>query len=299
VSITAPAGGATVSGPVTVTATATDAGAVASVQFQLDGQSLGAADTTAPYSVGWTTTTATNGTHVLTAVARDAAGNSATSATVSVNVQNVPPPVNGPVASFNFDEGAGTSLLDRTGKGHTGAVNGATWSASGHSGGALSFDGVSNLVTVADANDLDLTNGMTLEAWVRPTNTSGWRTVLAKERPGGLAYELYGSGSARPSAYIDTGSAERGLTSPSALAVNTWSHLAFTYDGTTMRLYINGTQVASAAETGLAMTSASPLRIGGNTIWSEWFAGLIDDARIYNRALTATEVATDRDTPVS
>ena len=91
VSVTAPANGATVSGTVTVTATATDNVGVGGVQFKLDGNSLGAEDTTAPYSVSWNTTTATNGTHTLTAVARDAAGNTTTSATVTVTVANTAP----------------------------------------------------------------------------------------------------------------------------------------------------------------------------------------------------------------
>jgi len=80
VAITVPTAGTTVIGTTTVTATATDNVGIAGVQFKLDGANLGAEDTTAPYSVAWTTTTATNDTHTLTAVARDAAGNSTTSA---------------------------------------------------------------------------------------------------------------------------------------------------------------------------------------------------------------------------
>ena len=74
------------SGTVTVTATATDDLGVAGVQFQLDGADLGAEDTGAPYSVAWDTTTASAGSHTLTAVARDAAGNRTTSAPVTVTV---------------------------------------------------------------------------------------------------------------------------------------------------------------------------------------------------------------------
>jgi len=88
VSVTAPSNGATVSGTVSVTANASDNVAVASVQFQLDGANVGALDTTAPYSVSWDTTTATNGSHTLSAIAKDAAGNSATSAAVAVTVSN-------------------------------------------------------------------------------------------------------------------------------------------------------------------------------------------------------------------
>jgi hypothetical protein len=88
VSLTAPATGATVSGTVSVGATATDNVGVAGVQFLLDGAALGAEDPTSAYGVSWNTTQAANGTHLLTAVARDAAGNNTTSATVSVTVNN-------------------------------------------------------------------------------------------------------------------------------------------------------------------------------------------------------------------
>jgi fibronectin type 3 domain-containing protein len=86
VSITAPAGGASVSGTISVTASATDNVGVAGVQFKLDGANLGAEDATAPYTVLWNTSTAAAGNHSLTAVARDAAGNVSTSSPVAVVV---------------------------------------------------------------------------------------------------------------------------------------------------------------------------------------------------------------------
>src|SRR5262249_3427264 len=91
VSLTAPTGGATVSGTVTVSANASDNVGVIGVQFQLDGANLGLEDPTSPYSVSWDTTKATNGAHTLTAIARDGAGNRTTSAAVSVTVTNAPP----------------------------------------------------------------------------------------------------------------------------------------------------------------------------------------------------------------
>src|SRR5947207_1639145 len=92
VSITSPTSGATVSGTVTVSASASDNVGVAGVQFQLDGANLGAEDTTAPYSVSWNTATASIGSHTLTAVARDAANNMATSASVTVTVSDTTAP---------------------------------------------------------------------------------------------------------------------------------------------------------------------------------------------------------------
>src|SRR5206468_7946989 len=86
-SITSPANGATVSGTTAVTASASDNVGVTKVEFYLDG-ALQATDTTSPYSWSWNTTTATNAAHTLTSTAYDAAGNSGTSAVVSVTVNN-------------------------------------------------------------------------------------------------------------------------------------------------------------------------------------------------------------------
>src|SRR5207245_10201411 len=88
---TAPAAGVTVSGTVTVSASATDNVGVVGVQLKLDGVNLGAEVTSAPYTLSWNTATASNGLHTLTAVARDAAGDTAISSAVSVTVDNAPP----------------------------------------------------------------------------------------------------------------------------------------------------------------------------------------------------------------
>src|SRR5206468_3442482 len=86
VNIASPASGSTVSGTITVTASASDNVGVAGVQFRLDGSNLGAEDTSSPYSVSWSTTAASNGSHTLTARARDAAGNATISSAVTVTV---------------------------------------------------------------------------------------------------------------------------------------------------------------------------------------------------------------------
>ena len=94
------------------------------VQFRLDGANLGAEDTTSPYSVSWNTTTVANGSHTLTAVARDAPGLTTTSTAVTVTVSNAAPPV-GLVLAFNFEE-TGATVADRSGQGNNGTVSGAT-----------------------------------------------------------------------------------------------------------------------------------------------------------------------------
>ncbi|MFN0089594.1 MAG: LamG-like jellyroll fold domain-containing protein [Acidimicrobiales bacterium] len=290
-SITAPTAGAVVSGAVAVTAAAFDNVGVTSVQLLLDGAPLGAPLTAAPYTRTWQSDGAANGAHTLSATARDAAGNVGTAAPITVTVSNAIP-ASGLVAAYNFNEGAGVSLLDRVGANH-GTVSGAAWSSAGRYGGALSFNGASSRVTMPDAAALDLTT-LTVSAWVRPTTTSGWRTVILKEAAGGLSYGLYASGgTTRPSGWLSIGGADRSVTSSTAASTNAWRHLALTYDGVTMRIYLDGVQVGARAQTGAPAGAAGPLQIGGNTVWGEWYSGLVDDVRVYNRALSAAELAAD------
>lgn len=300
VAITAPAGGATVTGTITISATASDDQAVAGVRFRVDGADVGTEDTTAPYSYSWDTRTVPNGTHVLTAVARDTGNNQTTSSPVSVTVSNtIPPPSTGLVAAYAFNEGSGTVTSDRSGNGNTGTLSGATWTTAGHAGAALSFNGTTNRVNVNNSASLGLTSGMTLEAWVYPTALSSWRTVILKEGSGGLVFALYAHDNVpTPAAYVRVGGVDVRVAGLSPLPLNTWTHLATTYDGTTLRLYVNGGQVGSQAASGAIQVSTGLLRLGGNAVWGEWLAGRIDDVRIYNRALTAAEIQADMATPV-
>lgn len=203
------------------------------------------------------------------------------------------------VAAYAFDEGQGATLGDGSERANDGAISGATWTASGKSGGALSFDGINDTVAVPDSASLDLTTGMTVMAWVRPTDVGpAWRTVLLKEQAQGLAYSLYATEDrGRPSTYIVAGG-DANADGTAALAPNAWTHLAATYDGSTLRLFVNGSEVSARARTGSIMTTTGALRIGGNNVWGEYFAGLIDDLRVYNRALPATSVVADMNTPV-
>jgi hypothetical protein len=83
------------------------------------------------------------------------------------------------------------------------------------------------------------------------------------------------------------------------LVAGSWTHLAATYDGTWQRLYINGVEVAQRVQTGLIASSSSALRIGGDSVWKQYFQGRIDEVRIYNRALSVSEIQADMDTPIN
>jgi hypothetical protein len=296
VAITSPSNDATVGETVSITASASDNQALAGVRFLVDGQSLDNQDTTAPYSIAWNSRTVANGTHTISARARDVAGN-ATTTTISVTVANQP---SAPVAAYGFDEGSGTIAADASGGMNTGDVSGASWTSAGKHGGALSFDGIDDWVTIADSPALDLTAAMTLEAWVRPTSLVGWSCVLMKEFDSDLSYSLYANdNNDQPGTWLASEFGTTNSSAPDQLPPDQWTHLAATFDDSTAKLYVNGTLEATQTADDPLRTSSSPLRIGGDAPWGEWFEGTIDDVRIYDRALSAAEIVTDMGTPVT
>ncbi len=222
--------------------------------------------------------------------------------TIAPTPTNVPSPTpttgaGTQVAAFSFNENSGTTVADNSGKGNNGTINGATWTT-GKYGSALSFNGTSNYVTVNDSNTLDLTNAMTLEAWIKPTTLNGWNSILLKEQADNLSYAMYANTDGNvPSGEIFSTYNDY-VRSPSPVSVNNWTHIASTYNGTTLKIYINGTEVASKNTNGLIKTSNNALRIGGNSIWGEYFNGVIDEIRIYNKVLSATEIQSDMNTAI-
>jgi methionine-rich copper-binding protein CopC len=300
--ITSPAAGIEVTAgiPITITGTASESsgGILAGVEVSTDGGlTWRRATGRANWSYTWTPTG--TGPATIRARAVDDSGNLETAGSGrTVTVRLAPTSTVGLVAAWGFNEGSGTTVGNAAGSANGGTISGAIW-ATGQFGGALSFDGINDLVTVPDSSSLDLTNGMTLEAWVKPTALSDYTTVLMKERAGGLSYALYGSDGANnpPVAYVYPGT-DRSADGTSVLPLNQWSHLAATYDGSLLRFFVNGTQVGSEAVNGSLVTSTAALRIGGNSVWGEYFKGMIDEVRIYNRALSPTEILTDMSTPI-
>jgi PKD repeat protein len=218
---------------------------------------------------------------------------STTSPAVTISVANS---LTSLVAAYGFEEGSGDVVSDASGRGNWGNINDATWISSGKFGKALEFDGISAFVTINDSPSLDLSSNLTLEAWVYPTDQSeGWQDIIFKEPD---LYYLEGSSG-------DTGTPTTGgtyasgpLFAPAPLPVNAWSHLAATYDGATLVLYVNGAPVASRPETGPIETSSSPLTIGGDALYGQYWKGRIDEVRLYNRALTPSEILADMNAPV-
>src|SRR5829696_3180216 len=198
-------------------------------------------------------------------------GGAAGTKTVAVTLA-VTAPASGLVGAWGFDEASGTTTADASGRGNTGTLSGAVRSTAGRFGGALTFDGINDWVTVADASSLRLTTGATIEGWINPTanGAASWRALAVKETATGLAYALYPYGDGgRPSGHAFT-SAERWASAGSAPALDTWTHLATTYDGATIRLYVNGVQAGTRAQTGSLRAGTQPLRFGGNAVWGEW-----------------------------
>jgi chitodextrinase len=217
--------------------------------------------------------------------------NSANTYTAAYQALLGPP---GLAAAYSFNEGLGPSAADASGNGNAGAIGSASWITTGKYGNALSFNGSNARVTVNDSASLDLTTAMTLEAWVYPTAGDQWRDVIYKG-PDDIYYLMSSSDLSRPA----TGGNSLGLLyGNSALLLNTWSHLAATLADSTLRLYVNGVQVASQPVLSAISTSSGALTIGGDALYGQYFAGRIDEVRIYSTALSASQLQTDMNTPI-
>ncbi len=317
VNITAPAAG-NVLGTINVTANASDNVGVVGVQFLLDGANLGAEDLASPYSTSWNTTTIQNGTYTLTARARDAAGNTTTSAGVQVTVNNGTTLI----VSMNLNEGSGTTAADISGFSHNGTlVNGPTWTT-GKYGQGVNFDGTNDYLNIPDHADftLDPAQSYTWSAWLKPNNFKEWSTVWSQTVDANNFFYFYahttGDVDGGPvtngiSAYwwVNNGASKIGVhSSNNALTAGQWSYVAVTYDASQPQnnrftIYVNGVDVTvrtDVSSTG-TITSINPsnVRIGSNQPFGEYLPGAVDEVRFYKRLLSSTEIVADMNSPIA
>ena len=197
----------------------------------------------------------------------------------------------GLVAAYGFEESTGTTTADKSGNNNTGTLANVTRVAQGRFGRALDFDSSADKVTVPDSSSLHISSSVTLEAWVRPDVSGTLQKII--EKPGtsctSPAFGLTASVSASEPGPRAT-SCGTHLTAASSykLPVGLWSHLAVTIDSAhKTKIYVNGEQIASGTITGTVSSSTAAMLLGPG------FDGLIDEVRIYNRAISQPEVHSD------
>ena len=204
----------------------------------------------------------------------------------------------GLVAWWKLDEAAGSgTAADASGNGNdatlTGLSSASAWTT-GHTDGALKCDGSGGALVNHSASLDAITNGATVSAWVyRLSATTGFSVVLSRQI-GTTSGEYYWLGLSGDYAAISSSASPMASTTKVPMA--TWTHLAVTHDGSTARIYVNGTQVLSRTSSAIFRADTSKLTICGNqndasgAIIERW-NGLVDDLQLYGRALTATEIS--------
>jgi Concanavalin A-like lectin/glucanases superfamily len=207
-------------------------------------------------------------------------------------------PKQGPVAAYSFDEGTGTTVEDVTGDGHTATIEDGEW-AKGKYGGGIGFDGSggNKCVSVADSPELRFSEEFTLEAWIRPEGTAEEDPVVVRESSGKDAFGL-GLGSreeGEAEGFIGEGSGSKAAVGGEEIREYEWVHLAATWDGSKIRLYVDGELADTETATSPPAIGEGSLKIGCDGPDGQ-FTGQIDEVRVYNRTLTGGEVAADMET---
>ena len=157
----------------------------------------------------------------------------------------------------------------------------------------LAFDGINDYVRVPDAPALDLTDEVTLTAWVYVAgDMAGEPGIIQKDGPG--SWGRYGmwllDGRVDFCIYID-GASQSCILSDGTLTANAWNHVAGVYDGNEMRVYINGELDSSELLTGAISTSIEPLYIGGDPTESAFTNGHIHEVQVWSHARSPAQIA--------
>ena len=197
----------------------------------------------------------------------------------------------GLVGYWRFDEGTGITANDSSENTNTGTlVSSPSW-VTGVYGSALNFIGT-NYVSIVDNSSMDFSAGISVFAWInKGTQITGDDAIIAKTMynwAGDRVFELYAE---ENSIRVLIGSSE--CDSPNNLSFNGWLFVGFTYDLHDIKIYINGTNVATVPDTNVILTNANPMFIGsvGWNGWVQSFNGTIDEVRTYNYALTQSSIS--------
>jgi hypothetical protein len=192
----------------------------------------------------------------------------------------------GAMAYWSFNEGYGTTAHDSSGNDNHGTINGATWT-DGRLGRALDFDGTDDYVQVPDSDSLDIQNEITVAAWIKPRPLANINFFVSK-------YDAYSLGlwwdplKERCGIHFMLGS--RVDDSDGPLNLNEWNHVAVTVNSTHWIFYINGVQDTILSGSEVYGVSSHDLLIGASYYVTDFFNGMVDDARIYNRTLSEEEI---------
>jgi len=202
----------------------------------------------------------------------------------------------GPQGSWKFDENSGATAADASGNSNTGTLSsGATWTT-GQSGAATNLDGVDDYVQEGAQSSLVLTNAGTLSAWIYPTGAGSHATFggIIVNKEGEYELARFTDGTIQW-AFANTNPGWNWVNTGYVAPLNQWTHVAVTYDGGVVKTYINGALFHTYAGTGAigdVDNSQNDFRVGGRQAASHNFRGRIDEVRVYNRALSASEVTT-------
>jgi hypothetical protein len=206
------------------------------------------------------------------------------------------------VVAYNFNEGSGTLAHDATGHGNVATLKNGLGFIGG-TNAVLTFDGVNDYADAPNSSTLNIVGSqITASAWVNFANTGEDQIFLGKpaSTSGHVApyfsYSLHGvyvsATQLRPRFFLALDGARHSVASSVTITPG-WHYLAGTYDGSTMRIYVDGTLRGEEAASGQLTGYRTPLRLGMNGGGTEAFKGLMDNVRIYPRALTAQQLAKD------
>lgn len=204
------------------------------------------------------------------------------------------------VGYWDFEELAGNTVFDSSTFGNDGQLTGATRTTTGKIGRGLNFDGTGG-VTVPNSPSLDsLPGGFTMSAWIKPSSYPDFTTIFFKTDRFNLIHQLHFQVDGRLTTVINQAASLGGYEAftGNVIPLDDWTYVAWTYDETTSRVYINGTEVQSAPFSDPWVGNTRPLQIGQhNQLPISHFQGMIDEPRIYRGALTRDEILNDMNPP--